>query len=106
MTDSSNPYQPPGSDQTTEAHTPRVRDLVAATIVSLLGGVSVFLATCFGSGVIMFGYTYPGPAPAWVKWADPLVFVCFVLLGIGTSLFLGRIAYNARRRTRSESEEH
>lgn len=109
MTSSGNPYEPPGSDTPPEASTPRVRDLVVATIAALLAGISIFVGTCFGTGILLISLSLPGPAPQWIDWAGPIMFLGCALLGVGAGLVLGRIVYTYRRKTRSsvpEPEEH
>ncbi len=100
-----NPYQPPGSDHAPKASTPRFRDLVAAIVVAVLAGGSVFLGTCFGSGLILFSYTYPGPGPGWANMASEIMLPGCILLGATTGLLLGRMVYNRGRNSRSDGSK-
>jgi len=79
---------------------PRFRDLAGAIIVALLAGGTVFIGTCFGSGLILFEYDPRNPNPEWLA---PTVLTGCVLLGLTTAVFVGRGVYRDAGRTAEQT---
>ena len=92
---SNDPFESPAIDEPPDVVTPSSGAIVFVVCIALFCGMMIFLGTCFGSGLIAFGYAYRNSN-------GELIFAGVWggsgLLGVLSALFIGRNMYRRAQR--------
>ena len=89
------PYQPPEVEEQTPEASPGAGAVLVAVVVAILAGGSLFLGTCFGTGLLLFEMSHGGLSDGVFM---TVAFGGGGVLGVTAAFLAGRGVYRSAQR--------